>query len=62
MCIRDSNGTVDVLNDAFVLVGNLGGPVTMYSEGDANFDGFVDILGDAFILVENLGESNTATP
>ena len=58
----DCNGTVDVLNDAFVLVGNLGGPVTMYSEGDANFDGFVDILGDAFILVENLGESNTATP
>ena len=56
------NGTVDVLNDAFVLVGNLGGLVTMYSEGDANFDGFVDILGDAFILVENLGESNTATP
>ena len=58
----DCNGTVDVLNDAFVLVGNLGGPVTMYSEGDANFDGFVDILGDAFILVGNLGESNTATP
>ena len=58
----DCNGTVDVLNDAFVLVGNLGGPDTMYSEGDANFDGFVDILGDAFILVGNLGESNTATP
>ena len=58
----DCNGTVDVLNDAFILVGNLNGAATMYSEGDANFDGFVDVLNDAFILVGNLGESNTAAP
>ncbi|MDA8564301.1 hypothetical protein N9L06_07610 [Mariniblastus sp.] len=52
------DGDVDVLGDAFALVGNLGNSVMSYSQGDANFDGTVDVLGDAFILVGNLGLSN----
>ena len=55
------DGTVDVLSDAFALVGSLGQSVTSYSDGDANFDGTVDILGDAFALVANLGETNETT-
>ena len=53
------DGDVDVLNDAFALVGSLGGPATSYSQGDANFDGVVDVLNDAFALVGNLGNTNT---
>ena len=63
MCIRDSlncDGIVDVLGDAFLLVGSLNSPATMYSQGDLNFNGSVDVLGDAFILVGNLGSSNAA--
>ena len=52
------DGSVDVLNDAFALVGNLGGTATSYSQGDANFSGNVNVLGDAFILVGNLGNTN----
>ena len=52
------DGMVNVLGDAFVLVGSLGTSVTIYSEGDINFDGEVDVLGDAFILVGNLGKTN----
>ena len=54
------DGTVNVLGDAFALVGNLGNSVTMYSQGDVNFDGIVNVLGDAFILVGNLGMNNAA--
>ena len=54
----DCDGSVDVLGDAFVLVGNLGNPVTSYSLGDVNFSGDVSVLGDAFVLVGNLGMSN----
>ena len=54
------DGTVDVLIDAFALVGNLNGPTSVYSDGDANFDGDVDVLNDAFILVGNLGSTNEA--
>ena len=54
----DCNGTVDVLGDAFILVGGLNGPATMYSEGDLDFSGNVNVLGDAFILVGNLGSTN----
>ena len=54
----DCNGTVDVLGDAFILVGSLGSDVSSYSDGDATFDGTVDVLGDAFVLVGNLGMSN----
>ena len=52
------DGTVDVLGDAFDLVGNLGttGGAT-WAQGDFNDDGNVDVLNDAFILVGNLGES-----
>ena len=53
------DGEVDVLNDAFILVGSLGSSVMSYSDGDANLDGTVDVLGDAFTLVGNLGMSNT---
>lgn len=52
------DGRVDVVVDAFTLVGSLGGLATSYEEGDASFDGSVDILTDAFILIGNLGESN----
>ena len=72
MCIRDRVGTflgdfncdgeVDVLNDAFILVGSLGSSVMSYSDGDANLDGTVDVLDDAFVLVGNLGMSNTSLP
>jgi hypothetical protein len=52
------DGTVDVLGDAFALVGNLGtaGNAT-WAQGDFNNDGNVDVLGDAFTLVGNLGRS-----
>ena len=52
------DGSVDVLNDAFALVGNLGGTATSYSQGDTNFDGAIDVLNDAFTLVGNLGSTN----
>lgn len=53
------DGKVDVLGDAFTLVGNLNsaGPYS-YGLGDLNGDQRVDVLGDAFLLVGNLGESN----
>ena len=56
----DLNGTVDVLMDAFTLVGNLGADegITSWSQGDFNADRTVNVLGDAFLLVGNLGNSN----
>ena len=56
------DGEVDVLGDAFILVGSLGSSVMSYSDGDANLDGTVDVLDDAFVLVGNLGMSNTPLP
>ena len=53
------DGMVDVLGDAFILVGSLGSTVMSYSDGDANLDGTVNVLGDDFILVGNLGMNNT---
>ena len=53
------DGRVDVLGDAFTLVGNLGTNVDSYADGDANGDGQVDVLNDAFGLVGNLGRTNT---
>jgi len=52
------DGTVDVLNDAFALVGNLGfvGDAS-WAGGDFNADDAVDVLNDAFRLVGNLGRS-----
>ena len=52
------DGTVDVLSDAFALVGNLGRNASSWSEGDFNCDRIVNVLGDAFALVANLGRSN----
>ena len=49
------DGRVDVLGDAFILVGNLGSINGTWSTGDLNADGQVDVLGDAFRLVMNLG-------
>ena len=54
------DGTVDVLGDAFILVGNLGSSSALYSDGDVNGDGRVDVLGDSFALVSNLGSTNAA--
>ncbi len=52
------DGTVNVLGDAFALVGNLNMPATSWSQGDLNADGMVNVLGDAFALVGNLGQTN----
>lgn len=56
------DGSVDVLGDAFILVGNLGdsfaqGDDISYAQGDINGDGQVDVLGDAFLLIANLGQT-----
>jgi hypothetical protein len=51
------DGKVNVLGDAFILVGNLG-LAGGYADGDLNGDGIVNVLGDAFILVGNLNMSN----
>ena len=56
----DLNGVVDVLSDAFTLVGSLGATGdASWSQGDFNADGNVNVLNDAFILIGNLGSSNT---
>ena len=59
-CVGDINldGTIDVLGDAFILVGNLGNSGAGYADGDLNADGMVSVLGDAFVLIGNLGKSN----
>jgi beta-glucanase (GH16 family) len=51
------DGTVNVLGDAFTLVGNLGRTGVGYAGGDLNADGQVNVLGDAFRLIGNLGQS-----
>ena len=52
------DGEVDVLVDAFLLVGNLGTTSgATFGQGDFNGDGVVDVLNDAFILVGNIGRS-----
>jgi hypothetical protein len=53
------DGVVNVLGDAFTLVGNLGNTATSWSEGDLNADQTVNVLGDAFRLVGNLGADNS---
>lgn len=54
----DLDGAVDVLGDAFALVGNLGTSVGGYENGDLNADLSINVLGDAFRLVGNLGQTN----
>ena len=52
------DGQVDVLNDGFALVSDLGANGgASWARGDFNDDGNVDVLGDAFILVSRLGQS-----
>lgn len=52
------DGKVDVLGDAFTLVGNLGMSFgAQWTDGDFNGDGNVVVLGDAFLLVGQLGQS-----
>ena len=52
------DGEVDLLNDAFELVGNLGVESgATWQDGDFNGDGAVDLLGDAFLLVGSLSRS-----
>ena len=53
------DGQVNVLGDAFALVGNLGSNSAGWSQGDLNADQNVNVLGDAFALVGNLGRSNS---
>ena len=53
----DLDGSVDVLNDAFALVGSLGQSATSRAQGDLNADGVVNVLRDAFILIGDLGMS-----
>jgi hypothetical protein len=52
------DGTVNVLGDAFTLVGQLNsaGPFS-YGSGDLNADQQVNVLGDAFILIGQLGQT-----
>ena len=52
------DGRVDVLQDAFALIANLGATVDRYRDGDLNLDGTVSVLGDAFLMISNLGFSN----
>ena len=52
------DGQVDVLGDAFALIGNLGTTTgAVWANGDFSGDGAVDVLGDAFILIGRLGQS-----
>ena len=55
------DGQVNVLGDAFTLVGNLGSENAGWADGDVNADGRVDVLVDAFALVGNLGRSNSTS-
>jgi hypothetical protein len=49
------DGVVDILNDAFALVGNLGSTTELaWSDGNFNGDEAIDVLGDAFVLVGDL--------
>jgi hypothetical protein len=51
------DGSVNVLDDAFILISNLGNSDGLgYASGDLNADGTVDVLNDAFRLIENLGQ------
>lgn len=57
------DGKVDVLNDAFTLVGGIGTTSgATYAEGDINGDGQINVLGDAFPLVGNIGFGAASSP
>ena len=52
------DGSVTVLDDAFILISNLNGSATSYAQGDLNLDGTVNVISDAFALIGNLGRTN----
>ena len=52
------DGTVNVLGDAFALIGSLGASDVGYAQGDLNADGDVNVLNDAFRLIGNIGNTN----
>ena len=53
------DGQVNLLGDAFILLGNLDRPGTFgFADGDLNADGTVDLLNDAFRLLANLGNGS----
>ena len=52
------DGTVDILGDAFILIGNIGQSDQVgFADGDLNADGVVNVLGDGFRLINNLGQT-----
>ncbi len=56
------DGAVDVLNDAFTMVSNLGDSAqATWADGDFNGDGSINVLNDAFPLVSNLDKSIVPT-
>ena len=56
------DGQVNVLGDAFTLVGNLNSTGAIsYGLGNVNADLTVNVLGDAFALIGNLGQNNDPT-
>ena len=52
------DGTVNVLGDAFLMIGSLGNSVSSYGQGDINLDVIVNVIGDAFPLIGNLNRTN----
>ena len=65
------DGTVDVINDAFNLVANLGRPAAILNDdgeeedndfswafGDLNADRSIDVIEDAFLFIADLGNTN----
>ena len=54
------DGSVDILSDAFTVIGNLNQAVSSYADGDMDMNGTVNVLGDAFVLIGNLGGNNSA--
>ena len=52
------DGQVNVVEDGFILISDLGNAASSYGQGDLNLDGEVSVLEDAFIFVANLDNSN----
>ena len=53
----DLDGSVTVLDDAFILIRFLGSNSGGYANGDLDANLVIDVLGDAFILIGNLGQT-----
>ena len=49
------DGSVDILSDAFTMIGNLNQAAISYADGDMDMNGTVNVLGDAFVLIGNFG-------